>query len=88
MEKDYVPENKAHRKSKAGSKARKKDEHQAKKKGVSTEQQKARNPKVRLSECTLVCSMSPMYILGLRVGWSPPTWIYRIFWLILVFLNF
>lgn len=40
-----MPENKAHRKAKSGSKARKKDETQAKKRGLPTEQQKARNPK-------------------------------------------
>lgn len=48
MEKDYVPENKAHHKAKAGTKARKKEAAQAKKKGLSLDQQKARNPKVRL----------------------------------------
>jgi hypothetical protein len=48
MEKGYVPDNKSHHKAKAGSKAKKKDAAQAKKRGVSMDQQKARNPKVRL----------------------------------------
>ena len=41
-----MPENKAHHKPKSGSSARKKEAAQAKKKGVSSDHDKSRNPKV------------------------------------------
>lgn len=62
MEKGYVPENKAHHKPKSGSSARKKDATQAKKKGVSLEQDKSRNPKVR-TLCSLEALAMPTSLL-------------------------
>jgi hypothetical protein len=47
MERDYVPDNKAHHKVRSGPKAKKKEDAAAKKRGLSADQQKARNPKVR-----------------------------------------